>query len=103
MTQLHITLTVSPEFRDDPDLFHQLAQAKHSQEEIALVVRGFTYDVGLQLVQVERTDGPPTPVDLIADYGPGYRMPGHSHSVSEACYPESCTGHPEWDKIRGGR
>lgn len=69
MTQLIITLAVSPDFRDDPDLFYQLARAKHDADDVALVVHGFTYDVGLQLVQVERTDGPPTPVDLLAKAG----------------------------------
>lgn len=32
---------------------------------------------------------------------PAYRQPGHSHAVSVACTPETCTGHPDWRMIRG--
>lgn len=30
----------------------------------------------------------------------GYREPGHSHTIKQVCTPESCTGHPDWQRIR---
>jgi hypothetical protein len=30
-----------------------------------------------------------------------YRHPGHSHTIGSVCTPETCTGHPKWQEIRG--
>jgi hypothetical protein len=31
----------------------------------------------------------------------GYREPGHSHTIKQTCRPETCTGHPKWQEIKG--
>ena len=52
LAPFHITIEVDPQKQDDPDLRYQLARAKHNGERIGLVVDGFTYDVGLRVVQL---------------------------------------------------
>jgi hypothetical protein len=52
LREFTVTIVVDPQKQDDPDLRYQLAQAKHHGERIGLVVGGFNYDVGLQLVQL---------------------------------------------------